>query len=98
MTLTPLYVQFECTVTIPDLGSHTYRLRCTASPVDGSSPAVLWVEDTAWDGKGPPPYLAMPLPVWDEIDRQLARGGPARDAYDAQFAALSRPVISEAAE
>jgi hypothetical protein len=89
MKNTSFAVTFPVTI---EAMNRTWSLTCTASPKGWDcEPAILWLENN-----GETPWV--PGEVWDEVEAELAAGGPARDAYDAAMAKADVPFLAEAAE
>jgi hypothetical protein len=86
----------EFAVTFPvsiDVFGQPWSLTCTASPRGWDlTPAVLWLENHDHE------RYFVPEQVWDDVEAELAHGGPARDAYEAALAGAGVPFMAEAAE
>ena len=70
--------QHNVRFTVPLIvGNRVVDVVCTATPVQGRTPALMWAEI---DGK------PAPAPIWDAVEAQLDDSGPIgwayRDAFD----------------
>jgi hypothetical protein len=94
MTITPFAVTFTAPIVVYGIN---FTVACTACPRHGQPPAVLWVEDVKDVGLETA-HGMLPVHFWEEVERQLANGGPVRDAYEAELEATSAPAWQVAAE
>lgn len=78
--------QHNVTFLVPFLiGTSTLHVNCTASPVQGGTPVLMWAEI---DGS------AAPRPIWDVIQAQITAPGAIRDAFLAATLTARVPYVA----